>query len=76
MDHQKNMFFETMYITGRDYGHEIITEQSDIDYIALESEIYNYLMEFEAFRKYSVAVENKSKQAALRVWHVAHGSKC
>lgn len=69
----KKVWLECMYIAGRDHGHDIISEQHDIEFVALEREIFKYLMECESYRKYSVAVENKSKQAAQRVWYVAHG---
>lgn len=61
-----------MYLTGRDYGHELILESPDIEYIELESEIFNFLMEEDSYRKYHQAVEKKARDAAKRVWYVKH----
>ena len=63
---------EGMYLTGRDYGHELILEKPDIGLIELESEIFNHLMEFDEYRGFSKAIEKQSKLAAERVWHVNH----
>ena len=75
MNFEKEAWLQGMYITGRDHGHDIISEQPDIEFVELESEIFNYLMKCENYRKYNVAVESKSKLAAQRVWYVAHGSE-
>lgn len=61
--------YQLVYWEGRDFGYEAIAEQPDINIVALESEIYNYL--YEVFRVQSV-VNSCSIQAAQRVWSVTH----
>lgn len=68
----KGAWLEGMYLSGRDHGYEILAERPEITLIALESKIYNYLMEHEDYRQYFRAVDVRAKKAAERVWYVYH----
>jgi len=73
MSKHKEVWLQGIYISGRDYGHELISESPYMKYIELESEIFNFLMEEDNYRKYHRAVENKAREGARRVWYVKHG---
>lgn len=68
----KKIWLEGMYTMGKEHGHDIISEKPEISLVALESEIFNYIVQSDSYRKYSVVAEKQAKRAAQRVWRVVH----
>lgn len=68
MNPSKNIWLDSIYTAGRDFGHQVVSEQPNIEFLELEIKIFNHLMEIDGFRKYHLIVEQKSKQAAQRAW--------
>lgn len=70
MNTNTQVWLQFMYENGKDFGFDIIQDNPDISSIALESEIYNYLISQDEYRNYHQLVDAKAKQAAERVFYV------
>lgn len=71
----KEDFLQGMYLVAKDYGFEFLDECPDITFVALESEIYNCLMEHDDYKRYYRAADVRARRAAERVWHVTQSRR-
>ena len=64
MNQHKNEWLSIMYQSALIAGYGIYDENPDICEVELSSEIYNFLMQDPSYKKYQIAVDNRSKYAA------------